>query len=294
MKSFAVIGYPLQHTLSPALYQGLYTRLDLSASYHTLEIQPREIPDVVARLRNGQLDGINITMPYKRAFMDYLDEATPQASAIGAVNCVVSRERCLVGHNTDVDGIVQALEPGGVDPSGKRVLILGAGGAARAALYTMWKLGAGEICLAGRRPEATQSIIDEFENQMVGVSLNSTLPGTDLDTSKYQLIIHATPVGMWPDADAAILREDQLHPQQTVFDMVYRPERTRLLKLASERGCATVSGLDMFIGQGLAALFRWFPGLEKQIAGRTVLSDTLTEVKADLRRQMATDSQANT
>lgn len=261
MTTFAVIGYPLGHTLSPTLHNYLFDRLGLDARYRALETTSGELGTVAQQLRQGELTGINITLPHKTAFLAYLNRIAPEALPVGAVNCVLMDRGELVGYNTDVAGLTYALTGAQFPIAGSQVLLLGAGGAARAAITALRQQGAAQICVAGRRVAAVQQFIGSFPHDDGTTTLKAEQLDGALDTTPYQLIINATPVGMWPRTDAAILEKDQLHAGQTVLDMVYHPEMTQLLQLAKAQGCPIIPGLDMFIGQGLASLQHWFPGV---------------------------------
>ena len=282
MKNFAVIGHPLAHSLSPVLHNHVFDRLSLDARYQALDTPPEGLAEVARQLRQGDLAGINITLPHKTAFMAHLDEAAPDAAPVGAVNCVVVDGSRLVGHNTDVTGICYALGQGGFRAAGSSVLIIGAGGGGRAVVAALLLLGAGHICVVDCRKPAVQSLLADFREQAGSTTLEARLISPELDTAPYQLLINATPVGMWPQVEASLLRADQLHRGQTVFDLVYHPENTLLLQQALERGCRTITGLDMFIAQGLASLEHWFPGVIYNEAGELNHAIELPALKAVL------------
>lgn len=296
MTTFAVIGYPLGHTLSPTFHNYLFDRLGLDARYRALETTPGELGKVAQQLRHGELTGINITLPHKTAFLAYLDRIAPEALPVGAVNCVGMDQGELVGYNTDLAGLYYALTSAKFPIAGSQVLLLGAGGAARAALTALRQQGAAQICVAGRRVAAVQHFIGSFPRDGDATTLKAEQLDAALDTTPYQLIINATPVGMWPQTDAALLVEDQLHGGQTVLDMVYRPEKTLLLQRAKAQGCRIIPGLEMFIGQGLASLQHWFPGVLAHEHGPGNISPDfqVSDIKAVLLAALennATDSE---
>ncbi len=282
MKNFAVIGHPLGHSLSPTLHNHVFRRLSLDARYQAQDTPAEGLAEVARRLRQGDLVGINITLPHKTAFMAHLDEVAPDAAPVGAVNCVVVDGGKLIGHNTDVTGIGYAIRQAGFQVRGRSVLIMGAGGAARAAMAALLLQGAGHICVADLRGEDVQSFLADFREQAVATTLKGDLLRPGLETAPYQLLINATPVGMWPQIDASLLHADQLHRGQAVFDLVYHPEETLLLQRAVERGCRTVTGLDMFIAQGLASLEHWFPGVIYNEVGELNPGIELAALKAAL------------
>jgi shikimate dehydrogenase len=261
MRSFAVIGTPLEHTLSPTLHNHIFALLGQEAHYKVWEVPPVALADVALQLREGQLSGINITLPYKSAFLPYLDDVDEDAKLVGAVNCVSVEHGTLLGHNTDITGIIFALKSNDFNPKGKSVLILGNGGSARAAMGAFQHLGAKCISIASRREGAANRFLDDFKDRHNDIQLKVHRLSPGLDTSPYQLIVNATPVGMWPELENTPLRKEQLHSSQTVFDFIYYPDKTYLQKLAMEKNCQVIGGIDMFICQGLASLEHWFPGL---------------------------------
>ena len=260
MTLFTIIGMPLQHTLSPELHKRIFKSLGIEADYNICEVQADELNQIAAKLREGHLTGINITLPYKSAFLGFLDQLTEEASAAGAVNCVSVEQGLLLGHNTDVYGIRYALESNQVSPTGKSVLILGNGGAARAAIVAFQDLDAACIGIAGRRETGARQCLDDFRNRRSDIQYEVHKLSPGLDTSTYQLIVNATPIGMWPGFGDTPLQKEQLQSDQTVFDFIYHPERTLFLKHAIAHGCKAIGGIEMFIGQGLASQERWFPG----------------------------------
>jgi len=282
MKNFAVIGHPLSHTLSPALHSHIFHRLSLDARYQALDTPPEGLAEVSRQLRQGDLAGINITLPHKTAFMEHLDMVAPDAAPVGAVNCVVVDQGRLIGHNTDVTGIQYALRQAGFKVRGSSVLVVGAGGGGRAVVAALLLLGACHICVVDCRKPAVQSLLANFREQAGSTTLEGRLIQPELDTAPYQLLVNATPVGMWPLTGESSLRTDQLHGRQTVFDLVYHPEKTLLLQRAVGRGCRTVTGLDMFIAQGLASLEHWFPDVIYNEVGELNPGVELAALKAAL------------
>lgn len=260
MKNLAVMGYPLGHTLSPVLHNHLYDRLGIDAQYEALETPPDGLEAVATRLRTGELTGINITRPHKSAFVAYLDDTTPDVTATGAVNCVSVEGAGLRGHNTDLAGIAYALSEAGCECQGRQALVLGAGGAARAAVVALNREGVSAIRVAARNETAAAELVQSIPPEHRPVDFRALPLTVDLDTRPFELLVNATPVGQWPQVDDALLSTDQLHPGQVVLDMVYHPEETLLLRQARARGCLVASGLDMFIGQALASFEIWFPG----------------------------------
>lgn len=270
MKTFAVIGTPLAHTLSPVLHNEVFHRLGLDARYIARETAAPELPEIARQLRAGALAGINITAPHKTAFLPHLDDLAPEAGAADAVNCVAVNGGRLVGHNTDLTGIAASLADGAFDAPGSAALVLGAGGAARAAVAALLRLGTSSIHVAARREQAARQLCGALQPLAGSAPLTGRLLDPRLDTGAFRLIMNATPVGMWPRVDSSPLLAEQLHEGQLLFDLVYRPEITLLLERARAAGCTVISGLELFLTQGLASLELWLPGRIYEAPGRLV------------------------
>ena len=205
MKNLAVMGYPLGHTLSPVLHNQLYGQLGITARYVALETPSDGLEAVAARLRSGELTGINITRPHKSAFMAHLDDMTPDVTATGAVNCVSVEGAGLRGHNTDLAGIAYALSEAGYRCQGKQALVLGAGGAARAAVVALNREGVSAIRVAARNETAAMELVQSLPPEHRPVDIRALPLTADLDTRPFELLVNATPVGQWPLVDATLL-----------------------------------------------------------------------------------------
>ena len=257
MSNFAIIGKPLDHSLSPQLHQCLFEHFSLDANYEHREVDSTGLAKIIGELRERTLTGINVTIPHKVAILPHLDRLTHVAEDTGAVNCVCKDEQDrLVGDNTDVAGIRWAL--GDAVGMARSALIVGTGGAARAGVAALLKSGVAEITIAGRREMALTNIADHFLSHGEA-AIQTEMLSPVMDITGYDLIIHATPVGMWPEIDGSVPALSNFREGQTVMDMVYRPIETILLQRAKKSGAQTVYGLDMLIGQGIASFNRWFP-----------------------------------
>ena len=250
----ALLGYPLGHSVSPAMHNAALAELGLADwTYQPWPVAPDYLPAAVARLREPDYAGANVTVPHKAAVMPHLDGLTPAAQAIGAVNTIVKHEGRLLGHNTDAAGLLADLYSFDVKLNRRTVLILGAGGAARAAVAACLGVGARVRVLARQRAqaEALQSLgeIDIFEWSPLG-----WLAACDGVT----LVINATSVGMSPKVDASPwLDGTPFPPEAFVYDLVYNPAVTRLTREAQAAGLRAATGLGMLVEQGALALERW-------------------------------------
>jgi len=254
-KLVGLIGWPVGHSLSPAMHNSAFAALSLNWRYAPLPVRPERLGEAVAGLRALGFVGTNVTVPHKEAVMSYLDEVTPEAQAIGAVNTIVVSEGKLIGHNTDWRGFLTALSEGGFDPHGKRAVVLGAGGAARAVVYALAQAGA-QVAVLNRTLARAQALVQGFS------PLFSSLPLTpqtvEMQTAETHLLVNTTPVGLWPEVDRSPWPEDLAFPGHlTVFDLVYNPRQTKLLRQVRSAGAKVIGGLGMLVHQGAAAFELW-------------------------------------
>jgi len=241
---YGVIANPVGHSLSPLLHNTGFAHRKVNAVYVPFLV--RDLNDFVRSIRGLRVSGFSVTLPHKQNIVKYLDECDPLALEIGAVNTVVVRAGKLHGYNTDHLGITQSLGHR-IKLEGARVLVYGAGGAARTVAFAAARAGA-SVFFCARRPEAARSAARQMEAEAVE---RRELRETDFD-----VIVNATPIGMMPNDDGSPLDAAELRCS-LVFDLVYRPMRTRLLRLAERRGIETLSGVEMFVAQGVAQWELW-------------------------------------
>ncbi len=251
---YGVIGRPLAHSLSPAMHNSAFAAVGLDAVYVPLLV--RKNPAGFARSM-AELGGVgfSVTIPHKVAAMNAADELEPFARKIGAINTLVVRGRKLLGANTDAAAAVSAVERASGSLRGKKVLLLGAGGAGRAIAFALAARGA-RLVVANRTEDRGRSLAKE-----AGASF---VPMSELSRASFDVLVNATSVGMHPKTNETPIRQGLIPENAVVFDAVYNPIRTRLLREAAERGAKTVDGLTMFVDQG-AAQFRMWTGLEPPI-----------------------------
>ena len=241
----AIFGKPVGHSLSPQMQNGALKHLGLNMVYVAFQVEGAA--EAAMAVRALGFRGASVTVPHKETIMTHLDEVDETSKTIGAVNTVFNRRGRLLGYNTDWLGVVRALEQM-TDLSGKSCLVLGAGGAARAAIYGVQKMGA-EVFIMNRSEPRGQSLADEMQCNFARWQSWNNL---DLD-----VVINATPVGMSPNEEQSPVPPEWLRVGMVVLDMVYRPVETRLLIDAQSAGCMGVSGLDMLLYQGAAQLEIW-------------------------------------
>lgn len=244
-----IIGWPVDHSLSPIMHNAAYDALSLDYCYVPFPVRPENLADAANAIRALSIKGVNVTIPHKERIMAYLDEIDTDATRIGAVNTIVNREGRLVGFNTDGRGFLQSLGERDIDPSGKDILIIGAGGAARAVGFAL-VAAANSVSFTGRTRERVEKLVGDLRNLKSSVFTHDETR----DLSSYQIIINATPLGLHPD-DPLPLDPSTLSEGQIVCDLIYR--RTRLIEEASERGCVVLDGLGMLLWQGVFAFELW-------------------------------------
>lgn len=244
IKHTAVIGFPLAHTLSPALHNAVYEQVGIDACMETAPDE--DIKRLVQLIREKPISLTAVTIPHKETIIEYLDEVDTVAREIGAVNTVINRGGKLYGYNTDVVGISIALQ--GVEIKGKNVIVLGAGGAARAVAYYIAKQG-GNLYYYNRTQEKAEQLQKEFGGMVI---TESDIPKIIAD-----VIVNTTPLGLFPNVDTSPLENYTFNSKQAVFDMVYNPRETKLLQTAKAAGATTISGIEMFIGQALEQVRLW-------------------------------------
>ncbi len=256
MKVIYLLGYPLGHSISPPMQNAALRACGIPATrYVKLPLPPERMDDMIRALRAEDCLGANVTVPHKQTLMPHLDDLTELARAIGAVNTVIHRAGRLVGDNTDAYGFLQALRVRRIHPQNARAAILGAGGAAAAAAYALAESGVREIVLLNRTLARGVELADR---------LNPRFPQLELAVNDWDalgrmnLVINATSVGMAPRVDESPLpQECRLAPGAVVFDLVYNPLVTRLLRQAQAQGARVIGGLEMLVYQGARSFELW-------------------------------------
>lgn len=268
----ALLGSPVAHSISPLMHNEAFQLFDLDYTYLCFEVNEETLPAAVDGLKACGIRGFNLTMPNKNKIVELLDELSPAARLIGAVNTVVNDDGHLTGYNTDGVGYMQAVKDAGYDITGKTITIMGAGGAATAICAQAALDGVEKIHIFARE---TSRFWDR--TQKLAENINSTLPckavlHENKDTaalaqaiSESALLLNATSVGMAPNTEGTIIEDTSLyHPDLIVSDVIYNPRETRFLKEAREAGCRTFNGMYMLLYQGAEA-FRLWTGKEMPV-----------------------------
>lgn len=248
-----VLGYPVRHSLSPAMHNAAFRSLGLNWVYLAFEVPPDLLPQAIAGMRGLGIQGLNLTIPHKEAVIPLLNGLTDAAEQIGAVNTLFWDGGRLLGDNTDAEGFLRAVREAGVKPAGQTVLILGAGGAARAVAYALANTNC-RLIIANRTLERAVTLAEAFDaeaTEMTPESLRRVLPTVDG-------IVNCTSLGMAPHTETTPPIEwSVVRDTAWVCDLVYRPLQTRLLSEAAARRLKIIDGLGMLVHQGALAFERW-------------------------------------
>ena len=259
-KLCGIIGDPVEHSMSPAMHNAAFRELGLDYLYLPFRVKKEDLSKAIEGMRALNIKGLNVTIPHKVAVLQFLDKLDPLAEKIGAVNTIVNDDGVLIGHNTDAAGFLQALLQSGVEPEGKNVVIMGAGGASRAISFILADRGA-KLVILNRlleldwAEELAGSISKTFSREVTALELNKENLAGALE--KTDILVNATSLGMSPNTDETPIISDLLRPNLIVVDIIYNPVKTRLLREAEAAGAKTVSGVDMLIWQGAIAFEKW-------------------------------------
>jgi shikimate dehydrogenase len=254
-----VMGWPIAHSVSPPMHNAAFRALGLDWCYVPLPVPPERLGEAVRGLRALGFAGANATVPHKQALLTQVDDLTPAARAIGAVNTLVLRPEGILGHNTDAAGFVRALRGAGFDPEGCEALLLGAGGAARSVAYALASTGA-RVTILNRTAGRAEALAAALQQAMPGARLQ----GGPLDRAALSslahvdLVVNATTLGMWPEVDASPWPDEAPFPARAFcYDLVYNPRETRFMRQARDAGARACDGLTMLVHQGAEALALW-------------------------------------
>ena len=253
-KAFAVIGDPIDHSLSPNIHSAAFRELDLDCSYIAYRIPKDELKDGIEGLKKIQIRGFNITIPHKVEMMKYVDKLDKSCSLIGAVNTVENNDGVLKGYNTDMDGFLDPFKKKEIPIKDCKVLLLGAGGAARAIVAGFAKEKAGSITIANRTIQKAEELA-EFSKK-IGLDATPIEIGDVGDSANnYDIIVNATSVGLKNEESPISL--DSLKENTVVYDIVYMPMNTDFIKKAKEKGAKIIFGYEMLLGQAVRAFEIW-------------------------------------
>lgn len=259
-RTCGLIGNPVEHTLSPVIHNTLSMVLGENLAYVPFHVENGRLEDAIKGAFALNLLGLNVTVPYKSDVIPYLTDIDPLAENIGAVNTLVRTETGYKGYNTDMPGLYRAMCEDGVKVKGEKVLILGAGGVARAVAMLLLDKGAREAILLNRTVQKAQEVADEV-NRIAGRKFAKAMPMDAYDTlpaGKGYLAIQATSVGMYPKCDAAVIEDPAFYEKvHTGYDLIFNPTKTRFMELVEAQGGKAYNGAKMLLYQGIIAFELW-------------------------------------
>lgn len=253
-----VIGDPIEHTLSPIMHNAAFNALGLDYVFLAFKVKTAEVETAIDGMRALKIRGLNVTMPHKTSVIKHLDRVDLSAQIVNSVNTILNKENLLFGFNTDGIGALKALKENGVQLKGRKVLLLGAGGAARAIAYTLAK-EADELAVLNRTVKQAQDLARLLQKSLNKKVVAGSLSPKDIQSSirDSDILVNATSVGMKPKTDESPIPSKLLRSNMAVMDIVYNPLETKLAKEAKEMGAKVVSGVEMLIYQGAESFTLW-------------------------------------
>jgi shikimate dehydrogenase len=260
-KIYCIFGHPVSHSLSPAMHNSAFSALGLDCAYVAFDISPEEIGKAVQAVRTLGISGVNITIPHKETIIPHLDEVAPDAELTGAVNTVKNDGGKLSGHNTDVGGFLRAVEEElGVKPEGSKVFLAGAGGAARAVMSAFCMNGAEKIYVLNRTHDKALRLASDFGERFRKIKIEPVKFGDvkaiESGLGKADILVNSTSSGM-DGREVLDLPLDKMKKTSVVYDLVYKPRETRLVKEARGLGLKAAGGLGMLLYQGVLSFEIW-------------------------------------
>ena len=253
-KSFAVIGDPIDHSLSPTIHNAAYRELEMECTYIAYRVIQGDLVTGIESLKKIKIAGFNVTIPHKIEMLRYLDNVDENCKKIGAVNTVLNDDGILRGFNTDMDGFLEPIKRKEINVKNSKILLLGAGGAARAIVTGFQKENAKNITIVNR----TKSKMDElvkFSNELGLNAISKTIEEIDELDSNFDFIVNASSLGLKNEKN--IIPVKLLNDQTTVYDIVYKPVKTDLINKAKEKNCKIIFGYEMLLGQAIRSFEIW-------------------------------------
>jgi shikimate dehydrogenase len=253
----AVFGQPVAENPTQVMIEAAFRAMGLDWRYLTIEVAPRDLADAVRGMRAMRFKGANCTIPHKVAVIDHLDELTPAAQAIGAVNCIIRQGDRLLGENTDGKGFLESVQSLG-PVAGKKAVLLGGGGAARAIGVELLRAGCAGITVVNRSAARALELLAVLDRAAPGKASFVPWHGDYAVPAGTDYLINATSIGLFPDVDARVpVAESSLRPPLVVCDVIPNPPRTRLVRAAEAQGCRALDGLGMLVNQGVIGVRLW-------------------------------------
>ncbi|MHA2429519.1 MAG: shikimate dehydrogenase [Promethearchaeota archaeon] len=257
-KILCVIGHPIEHSMSPIMHNAAIQDLGLDYLYMAFDVPPNKLKEAIKGLKTLNIKGINVTLPHKENAIEFIDKVDEIAQKIGAINTIKNEDGFLIGRNTDAEGAKKALLDAGFEIDGKKVVLIGAGGAAKAISYSLAS-NTDKITIINRSEDRAKILVSEMKSKM-DLNIESKKYSEIIlkeEISNADILINATPVGMFPTIGISPVSKKILHSDLFVFDLIYNPLETQLIRDSKEIGCQTLSGLDMLVNQGALAFGWW-------------------------------------
>ena len=258
MKKYFVIGNPIDHSLSPKLHNHWFKENKIDAIYDKKKIKENDLKNVFSEFKENKINGINVTVPFKKTVIPYLDQLSPEADQTQSVNTIILSNNNLIGHNTDIDGFTQAIKNLNFDIKGKKIFILGAGGVVPSIIFALNKMNVSKIIISNRTKEKAEDLKSQFHNLEV-------LDWGDIND--FDVIINATSLGL--NKETINLDFSKFANNKLFYDVIYNPEETNFLKEGKKLGNRTENGKLMFIYQALEAFKLWH-GIEPVVNFETL------------------------
>ncbi|MEX1376647.1 MAG: shikimate dehydrogenase [Eubacteriales bacterium] len=236
MDTYGLLGEKLGHSFSPKIHNKIFEYTDIKGEYFLLPTKKEDVPQLMEKIRSGEIKGMSVTIPYKLEVMKYLDAISEEAKNIQAVNTICMSDGKLTGYNTDCLGFEKTLLVNKIDAENKNIAVLGTGGASKAIVYVFEKLNAKNIHLFSRMPAGEQKSYDALD-----------------EDHDYDIIVNTTPVGMYPNVDKSPIKKENMGKAEAVIDAIYNPALTKLLSYAKDLGKIYVNGMYMLAAQAVKA-----------------------------------------
>ena len=258
-KKYLVIGNPIEHSLSPKLHNYWLKQNNINAAYEKMKLNFDDLKEIIQKVKKKEIDGINVTVPFKKKIIQYLDELTKEAMSTQSVNTIYTNNGKIIGHNTDIDGFENSIKKIGLDLKNKKVLILGAGGVVPSIIFALNKLQVSTIIVSNRTKEKAQELNKFFKNLIV-IDWGELLD--------FDVIINATSIGLIEN-DELNLDFSKIGSGKLFYDVIYNPSETKFLKIGKKLGNNTINGKMMFIYQASSAFQVWH-GIYPKINDETI------------------------
>ena len=275
-KIICIIGNPIEHSMSVAMHNAAIQKLGIDYIYIAFNVFPKDLPNAINGFRSLNIKGASVTIPHKISVMKYLDKIEPMAKNIGAINTIKNENGILIGRNTDGEGFLKSIKESGYNLKNKKIVLFGAGGAARACAFYLAK-EVREITIINRSNNRSNDLISKLEaNYEISIKSINLSKSEDIrkEIEDSDMLVNTTPVGMYPNINESLIKQSWLHPNLFVVDIIYSPIQTKLLQEASSIGCKVLSGVDMLVNQGIIA-FKWWTGFspDKKLMKKVVLDE---------------------